>query len=471
LAEPDRAAVLQRLLADNAEQLAALERQHAEVVAASLDSNADDEHDPEGATIAFERQQLAALRAQSPGLPVVVASGQGQRENMLRAVGLGAYDFCEKPVDLAVLRTILDRALRLRELEDENQRLAAAPRPSPIPDIVTADEGMLKVCRTIERLGTVSVPVLLLGESGTGKEALARALHDLGPRAAKPFIALNCAAIPEALLESELFGHERGAFTGAVSQVKGKVEAAHGGTLFLDEVGDLPPTLQAKMLRFLQDQVIERIGGRVPIRVDVRVVSATNQPLEEQATTGQFRADLLYRLNSMTVRIPPLRERGGDSLVLARWFLAKYAREFGRRIRGFEAGALAAIGSHPWPGNVRELENAMHRAVLLSSGAEVDPEAIRLPDGEPLAAPAGSHNAARAVQAADAVSRAFVGRTVADVEQQLILDTLTHCFGNRTHAANILGISIRTLRNKLKEYGDLGISVPAPQSGLGAHAA
>ena len=391
--------------------------------------------DAEGVSEGFAT--LAALRTQAPGLPVVVASGQGQRENMLRAVGLGAYDFCEKPVDLAVLRTILDRALRLRELEEENQRLAAAPRPSPIPDIVTADDAMLKVCRTIERLGTVSVPVLLLGESGTGKEALARALHDLGPRAAKPFVALNCAAIPEALLESELFGHERGAFTGAVSQVKGKVEAANHGTLFLDEVGDLPPTLQAKMLRFLQDQVIERVGGRVPIRVDVRVVSATNQPLEEQATTGQFRADLLYRLNSMTVRIPPLRERGGDALVLARWFLAKYTREFGRRIRGFETGALAAIARHPWPGNVRELGNRIQRAALMSEGPLISAADLELAEPD----------------AAEATPDFDLRNARARAERATLERALSHSHGSLSAAARLLNVSRPTLYDLLETHG------------------
>ena len=248
--------------------------------------------DAEGVAEGFAT--LAGLLAVCPTMPVIVASGQGQRENMLRAVAEGAYDFCEKPVDLAVLRMIIDRALRLRALEEENRRLALAPRASPIRDIITADEAMLKVCRSIERLAHVSVPVLLLGESGTGKEALARALHDMGPRARAQFVAINCAAIPEHLLESELFGHERGAFTGATRQVIGRIETAQGGTLFLDEIGDLPAGLQAKLLRFLQDGVIERVGGRAPIRVDARLVSATNQPLEKQSETGEFRADLLY---------------------------------------------------------------------------------------------------------------------------------------------------------------------------------
>jgi two-component system NtrC family response regulator len=332
--------------------------------------------DAEGVSEGFAT--LAEMGRISPGMPVIVASGQGQREHTLRAISLGAYDFCEKPVDLAVLRTVVDRALRLRALEEENLRLAALPRPSPIRDIVTADEGMLRICHTVERLAQVSVPVLLLGESGTGKEALARALHEMGPRARKPFVAINCAAIPEPLLESELFGHERGAFTGAVRQVAGRIEAANGGTLFLDEVGDLPPALQAKMLRFLQEQVIERVGGRTPIRVDVRIVSATNQPLEEQAEQGRFRADLLYRLNSLTLRIPPLRERGEDPLLLARWFLARYAREFSRRFRGLDSSAAEAVMAHRWPGNVRELGNRVRRAALMAEGTTISAADLEL---------------------------------------------------------------------------------------------
>ncbi|WP_135467474.1 PEP-CTERM-box response regulator transcription factor [Crenalkalicoccus roseus] len=398
--------------------------------------------DPEGVSEGFAT--LEALRAACPDLPVVVATGQGQRENALRAVGLGAYDFCEKPVDLAVLRTVVDRALRLRELEEENRRLAEAPRSSPIQGIVTADEGMLKVCRTVERLAGVSVPVLLLGESGTGKEALARALHELGPRAGRPFVAINCAAIPETLLESELFGHEKGAFTGAVRQVIGKVEAANGGTLFLDEIGEMPVTLQAKLLRFLQDQVIERVGGRSPIRVDVRVVSATNQPLETQAEEGRFRGDLLYRLNSVTVRIPPLRERGGDALLLARWFLARHAREFGRRLRGFDPEATEAIAAHRWPGNVRELENRVRRAALMTEGPLVGAADLE------LAAPA-----APAPAEADFDLRAARLRA----ERETIERALAHSGGSLSAAARLLGVSRPTLYGLLSTHG---MAAPRP---------
>ncbi len=390
--------------------------------------------DAEGVAEGFAT--LAALRVLCPGLPVVVASGQGERANMLRAIGLGAYDFCEKPVDLDVLRTILDRALKLRALEEENHRLAALPKPSPVANIITADEAMLKLCRMVERLATVAAPVLLLGESGTGKEALARALHELGPRAKKPFIAINCAAIPENLLESELFGHERGAFTGAVRQMTGRIEAANGGTLFLDEVGDLPGTLQAKLLRFLQDHVIERIGGRVPLRVDVRVVSATNLQLEARAEAGEFRPDLLYRLNSVTLRIPPLRERGGDMLLLARWFLARHLQEYGRRLRGFDEAAMAAITSHAWPGNVRELDNRIRRAVLMSDGPLVTARDMELEGGEPEADDDLDLRLARA-----RAERKAIGRALARVH------------GSMSGAARLLGVSRPTLYDLLNAHG------------------
>ncbi len=397
--------------------------------------------DAEGVSEGFAT--LEALRRSHPALPVVVASGQGQRENALRAIALGAYDFSEKPVDLEVLRTVIDRALRLAELEEENRRLATAPRPSPVKDIITGDEAMLKVCRTVERLAGVAVPVLLLGESGTGKEALARALHALGPRAARPFVAINCAAIPENLLESELFGHERGAFTGAVRQTPGKFEVAHGGTLFLDEIGEMPVPLQAKLLRVLQDQVIERVGGRAPIQVDVRVVSATNQPLEALSADGHFRGDLLYRLNSVTVRIPPLRDRGSDALMLARWFLARFGREFDRRIRGFDPAATEAIAAHAWPGNVRELENRIRRATLMSDGpmltaADLELEAPDAPGEADLDLRAARHRAERL-----AIERA-----------------LARSQGNLAGAARLLGVSRPTLYGLLDAHG-LGATRPA----------
>jgi two-component system NtrC family response regulator len=266
--------------------------------------------DPDGVTEGFAT--LEALLRQFPRMKLIVATSHDDRAQALRAVAAGAYDFCEKSIDIEVLRTVVERASQLAALEAENRRLAEAmPAAAGVKGLITADEGMLKVCRSVERLAGTNITVLLAGESGTGKEALARALHDMGPRASGPFVAINCGAIPENLLESELFGHERGAFTGAVARSIGKIETATKGTLFLDEIGDLPHPLQVKLLRFLQEQVVERIGGRQPIPVDVRVVSATNLSLEEQVAQGKFRSDLFYRLNAVTVRIPPLRERSG----------------------------------------------------------------------------------------------------------------------------------------------------------------
>jgi two-component system NtrC family response regulator len=397
--------------------------------------------DAEGVSEGFAT--LESLRRLAPTMPVIVSSGQDQRENALRAIALGAYDFCPKPADLALLRIVLDRALRLRDLEEENLRLAAQPRPSPIRDIITGDEGMLKVCRTVERLAGVSVPVLLLGESGTGKEALARALHEMGPRAKKEFVAINCAAIPETLLESELFGHEKGAFTGAVRQVQGRIEQANGGTLFLDEIGEMPITLQAKLLRFLQDQVFERVGGRQAIKVDVRVVSATNQPLEEQAAEGKFRGDLLYRLNGIAVRIPPLRERGEDCLLLARWFLAHESQAMGRRNRGFDASALAAIAAYQWPGNVRELQNRVRRAALMADGALIAAADLELP-----APDAGMEEPPPAL-GADLDLRAARMRA----ERETMERALARANGSVSAAARLLGISRPTLYGLLETHG------------------
>ncbi len=391
--------------------------------------------DPEGVSEGFA--VLEMLRAGFPTVPVVVATGQGQRTNALRAIALGAYDFYEKPVDIAVLRTVVDRALRMRDLEEENVRLAQTPRTSPIQGIITADEAMLKICRTVERLGGVAVPVLLLGESGTGKEALARALHDMGPRASKPFVAINCAAIPENLLESELFGHEKGAFTGAVRQVAGRIETANGGTLFLDEIGEMPVGLQSKLLRFLQDQVIERVGGRVSIRVDVRIVSATNQVLDQQVDSGKFRGDLLYRLNGVTVRIPPLRDRTGDPLILARWMLARWAREYGRRLRGFDAKAIDAIAAHRWPGNVRELENRVRRAALMAEAPMVTAEDLELsaPELPPVVEGDLDLRAARMRAEREAIDRALARSS------------------GLAAAARLLGVSRPTLYGLLENHG------------------
>ncbi len=389
--------------------------------------------DPDGVSEGFAT--LDGLARLLPNTKIIVATSHGDRAHALRAIAAGAYDFCEKPIDIGMLGTIVARSLRLRTLEDENRRLSEMPSPSPIKHIVTVDAGMLKVCRDIEKLAAASVSVLLQGESGTGKEALARALHDLGPRTSQPFVAINCGAIPEALLESELFGHERGAFTGAVKQTLGKIELAHKGTLFLDEIGDLPHQLQVKLLRFLQDQRVERIGGRQPIQVDVRVVSATNQMLQDQVDQGRFRGDLFYRLNPITVRIPPLRDRGGDKLLLARHFLARYAQEFARPVRGFSDDALAALAAHRWPGNIRELENRMKRAVLMSEQRLLSALDLELTPGtEDMAA--YDLRAARSRAERDVVQRA-----------------LARSNGTLATAARLLGISRPTLYALLEAHG------------------
>jgi two-component system NtrC family response regulator len=389
--------------------------------------------DPNGVSEGFAT--LDELHRMVPGIKTIVTTGSGERAHALRAVALGAYDFCEKPADIAVLRGIVDRGLRLHELEEENRRLADLPSTTSVRRIVTADEAMLKVCRSIEKLAPANVPVLLLGESGTGKEALAQALHELGPRAKRPLVAINCGAIPENLLESELFGYERGAFTGAVKRTIGKVESAHRGTLFLDEIGDLPHPLQAKLLRFLQEQVIDRVGGREQIPVDVRIVSATNQSLDELVQAERFRSDLLYRLNSVTVRIPPLRDRIGDPFLLARFFLARFTKEFGRNIRGFSETAVAAIAKHSWPGNVRELENRMKRAVVMSETQLIEPADLE------LAAPVG--------ELADLDLRTARMRA----EREVIQIALARSNGTLVTAAKLLGISRPTLYSLIDAHG------------------
>jgi two-component system NtrC family response regulator len=389
--------------------------------------------DPDGVSEGFAT--LEEVLRLAPQAKVIVVTGNGERRNALRAIAAGAYDFCEKPVELEVLRTIIARGLNLHRLEDENRRMAAAPAASPIERIITASPVMLKVCRDIEKVATTSVPVLLLGESGTGKEALARAVHDLGPRAKQPFVAINCGAIPENLLESELFGHERGAFTGAVKQTIGKIESAHKGTLFLDEIGDLPHPLQVKLLRFLQDQIVERIGGRQQIQVDVRIVSATNANLDEKISQGQFRGDLLYRMNAVTVRIPPLRERAGDTALLAGWFLNRFNQEFGRRVRGFTERATAAMAAHDWPGNVRELENRLKRAVVMADGRMIDAADLEL------------------AAADDDLPDLDLRTARLRAEREVISAALARSNNTLSVAAKLLGVSRPTLYGLLETHG------------------
>lgn len=372
----------------------------------------------------------------APDCKVIVVTGNGERKIALKAIALGAYDFCEKPVQLDVLRTIIDRGLKLYRLEEENRRLATAPSThSPIDRIVTSHAAMLKVCRDVEKLATTNVPVLLLGESGTGKEALAQALHELGPRLKQPFVAINCGAIPENLLESELFGHERGAFTGAVKQTIGKIESAHKGTLFLDEIGDLPHPLQVKLLRFLQDQIVERIGGRQRIQVDVRIVSATNQNLDERIAAGAFRSDLFYRMNAVTIRIPPLRDRGSDVMLLANYFLNRFNQEFSRNIRGLSDATASAMMAHSWPGNVRELENRMKRAVVMAERRMIEPDDMELASGSEVL-PDLDLRAARL-----------------RAEHEVIQLALARSNNTLSVAARLLGISRPTLYGLMQAHG------------------
>jgi DNA-binding NtrC family response regulator len=334
--------------------------------------------------------------------------------------------------------------------------------------MVTRDPSMQAVMALADQVAPSDASILITGESGVGKEVMARYVHKKSRRATRPFISVNCAAIPENLLESELFGHEKGAFTGAVARRIGKFEEANGGTLLLDEISEMDGRLQAKLLRALQEREIDRVGGSRPVKVDIRILATSNRDLVAATRDGSFREDLLYRLNVMNLKLPPLRERPGDVIALADHFIRKYAAANGVPERPLSSIARQRLLSHRWPGNVRELENAMHRAVLLSTGSEIEEFAIRLPDGQPMSAAPDAQTARTASMAAEATSRGFVGQTVAVVEQQLIIDTLSHCLGNRTHAANILGISIRTLRNKLKEYTEAGIPVPAPQSAASA---
>ena len=395
---------------------------------------------------------IAANEAERIRVPVVACGVGADPQRAGDAIRAGAKEFIPLPPDAELIAAVLSAVS-----DDE--------RP-----MVIRDANMQGVIALADQVAASDASILITGESGVGKEVMARYLHQKSRRASRPFISVNCAAIPENLLESELFGHEKGAFTGAVARRIGKFEEADGGTLLLDEISEMDARLQAKLLRALQERVIDRVGGSKPVKVDIRVLATSNRDLAQAVKEGVFREDLLYRLNVVNLRLPPLRERPGDVVALAEHFVKKYAAANAVPERPLSASARQRLLSHRWPGNVRELENAMHRAVLLSTGPEIEEFAIRLPDGQPMQAPPDAQTARTASMAAEAASRGFVGQTVAAVEQQLILDTLTHCFGNRTHAATILGISIRTLRNKLKEYSEAGVAVPAPQ-GPGANAA
>jgi two-component system, NtrC family, response regulator len=386
---------------------------------------------------ASNRQEaLALLREVEPDNKIIVVSGDGAHESALRAISAGESDSHHKPVDMDALHLLVRRALHVRELEVQNASLQQPDSDGALllGTIRTASPEMVKVARTIERIAPADISVLLLGASGTGKELLARGLHNASGRRDKPFVAINCGAIPKNLLESELFGHEKGAFTGAVKTTEGKIELAHGGTLFLDEVGDIPLALQVKLLRFLQERNIERIGGRKAIHVDVRVVCATHRNLSKMISEQTFRDDLYYRLAEVTVNIPPLAERTGDAILLAKHFTSKFAREMNPMIKGMSTGAMAAIDAWPWPGNVRELENRVKRVVIMADGAFVTADDLDLGDGN---ADDLQLNLKAVREAAD---RKAITRAVARTE------------GNISSAAKLLGISRPTLYDLLKQY-------------------
>src|SRR5215470_17569728 len=387
---------------------------------------------------------LAAERICTP----VVACGIGtDTRRAVDAIRAGAKEYLPLPADPELIAAVL------AAVADESHQL------------VYEDEAMGAVLALADQIAGSEASILVTGESGTGKEVLARYVHRKSARNDKPFISVNCAAIPENLLESELFGHEKGAFTGAVARRIGKFEEANGGTLLLDEVSEMDGRLQAKLLRALQEREIDRVGGRSPVKVNIRVLATSNRDLTQAVREGRFREDLLYRLNVVNLRLPPLRERPADVQELAQFFAKKYADANGVPVRPLSAEARKALSLHRWPGNVRELENTIHRAVLLSSGNEIGVDGILTPDGDRLDVAKTPAAVAHATLAAEQVTRALVGRTVADVERDLILETLKHCLGNRTHAANILGISIRTLRNKLNEYADGGIPITPAGAG------
>lgn len=391
------------------------------------------------------RDLVTALTEERIRTPVIACGVTTDAKAAVAAIQAGAREYIPLPPDPELIAAVLQAV-------SEDGRA-----------FVWRDASMEKVVKLAEQVARSEASVLITGESGTGKEVLARHLHGKSNRANRPFVSVNCAAIPEALLESELFGHEKGAFTGAVARRIGRFEEAHGGTLLLDEISEMDVRLQSKLLRALQERVIDRVGGTAPVKVDIRVLATSNRNLVEEVRKGTFREDLYYRLNVVHLRLPALRERPADILALAAHFAKKYAEVNGVPVRPLSVEAQGLVRANPWRGNVRELENTLHRAVLLASGPEIGPDAILTPEGDSIA-PVSAGPAERAARVAEAATRGLVGQTVAQVECDLILDTLDHCLGNRTHAAKILGISIRTLRNKLNEYVDAGLSVAEPGS-------
>jgi two-component system, NtrC family, response regulator len=389
--------------------------------------------DPDGASEGLATlQQVLAL---APDTKLIVLSGNQDRANAVKAIGMGAYDFHQKPADPEMLGLVIQRAFYLHTLQQENRKILQSQVDSPLSGIISRDPGMLKVCRNIEKVAPSSASIMLLGDSGTGKEVLARALHQLSPRQDKRFVAINCAAIPENLLESELFGYEKGAFTGAAKQTLGKIETANGGTFFLDEVGDLPMALQAKLLRFLQERVIERIGGRTEIPVDVRIVCATHQNLKELASAGRFREDLYYRLSEIVITIPPLRDRIGDKALLAHHFKNKFSTKEGRGTLNFSPEALALIEGYPWPGNVREMENCIKRAVIMADGALIAAEDLGISSEQITEEPINLRQIRE------------------EAEYKAVVKALARVDGNIVKASELLGVSRPTLYDLMSRLG------------------
>src|SRR5512143_3476155 len=387
---------------------------------------------------------LQEMLRHNPASKTIVITGNDQRETALRAIQMGAYDFYQKPINLEELRVIIRRAFHLSAIEEQNRSLYTAleRQASQVGGMIGQCPEMQAVLSTIRKVSSSDASVLIQGESGTGKELVARAIHAMSPRKDGPFVPINCGAIPETLLESELFGHEKGAFTGAHAQVQGKVEYAQNGTLFLDEIGELPSLLQVKLLRFLQDRTIQRVGGREDIAVNMRILAATNKDLARETKEGRFREDLFYRLGVVSITVPPLRERKGDIVVLATFFLKRYCNLYNKRVRGFNAAALESLETHHWTGNVRELENKVQRAVLMSEGPMVEPRDLDL---EAQARPADK-----------CVAKADV-RTLKEakdkVEREMVVATLDRQAGNIAKASEELGVSRPTLYDIMKKHG------------------
>jgi len=415
---------------DRASALVQIHRYLPPVVTVDLGLPPDADSVSEG--FALIEQVLSA----APGTKIIVLTGQNDRENALRAIGLGAYDFIAKPFEVEILGLTIERAYRLHDLQQENTRLQLMQQPDVLSGLISRDPEVLRVCRTVEKVAASDATVLILGESGTGKELIARGVHAASARRSERFVAINCAAIPENLLESELFGYEKGAFTGAAKTTPGKIESANRGTLMLDEIGDLPHSLQAKLLRFLQERIIERIGGRKEIPIDVRIVCATHQDLRALIKENRFREDLYYRLAEIVVSIPPLRERHGDAALLAHAFVRRFAAEQNRGPMTLREDAVRMIESYPWPGNVRELENCIKRAVIMSDGNQISADDIGLDsDGNDM----------------ETVLDLRLVRE--EAEKRVIISALGRADGNVLKAAEILGISRPTLYDFMHRFG------------------